>query len=393
MNGILHRIGGYLCIRISGEGALDAVNALNAAGKRFWALCPEEDGFSLRCSLFDADGIKQLLDGMGAKYGMERFRGLPRLLRPFKKRPGLFVGMLLAMLICYAAGNVVWDVRINCNGEYNEAAVRQALSELGVSVGVPVKSINIYRSELQFLVNNNDFSDIAVNIEGTVASVELRLKREAPRHPPLLGYCDIVAKEAGVIKSITARHGVPAVKAGDTVEAGQLLISGLMVGKFGENYLYHAEGSITATVQREFFVAIDLESSRKEYTGREKSFVAYEILGKEFKMYREGDSGFEKAEIYTETVPITLFGMKTPVQKYKVTYKEYKIVEESISEAEAERRAYAALKAYIERETGKATDVQAVCTHNEETGFTELSAIITVETEIGVESVNSVEAQ
>lgn len=382
MNRVLHSLGGYVCIHISG---IDAVNELNAQGRRFWDLTPEEGGFSLCCSLFDADGIKEALDEMKAEYSIEHFRGFPRLLRFFKNRLGLLLGLFAAMAIVFMSGNVLWDVRINCNGEYDEAAVLQSLEELGVAVGVPIKGINIYRSELQFLVNNREFSDIAINLEGTVASVELRLRREAERHPSLLGYYDVVAKESGVIKSITARHGVPAVKAGDTVEKGDVLISGLMVGKFGENYLYHAEGSITAVVGREFFVAIPLESTRKEYTGRTESRLCYNILGKEFPLYRKEDSGFESTEIHTETKAVTLFGLKTPIKKQSLLYKEYEIVAERISESEAKRRAEKALAAYIEREGGTVIDLQSQCQYNKETGFVELSAVITLETEIGID--------
>ncbi len=387
MNRLLHSLGGYLCIHISGKGALDAVNTLNSENKKFWALTPGEDGFSLCCSLFDADSVKELLEAHGVTYQAESYRGLPALIRRFKTRWGLLVGLVVAMLTVYFSSTVVWDVRINCNGEFDEAAVRQALEELGVTVGVPIKDIDVYRTELQFLVNNSEFSDIAVNLEGTVASVELRLRRVAERHPPLVGYYDIVAKEAGVIKSITARHGVPAVAVGDTVEVGQVLIAGLMEGKFGESYYYHAEGNVTATVQREFYVAIPLETTRKEYTGNVEKRLCYEILGAEFKLYRKELSGFDKAEIHTKTSPVTIFGLKTPVKKQELYYKEYIITEEHISVAEAESRACTALEAYIQREGGKVLEVVPLCTYNKESGFVELVASITVETEIGIEKV------
>ncbi len=390
MNRTLHAVGGYLRMHIR-TSTIDTVNELNNSGKIFWELTPEEGGYSFCCSLFEADEIKAFLQEREVEYSVERFRGLPRLLRYFKNRLGLLLGLLFAMIIVYMASTVVWEVRINCNGEFDEAAVRQSLSELGVNVGANIKDINVYKSELQFLVNNKEFSDIAVNLEGTVASVELRLKRVAERHPPLTGYYDIVAEEAGVIKSITARHGVPTVKAGDSVEAGQVLISGLMVGKFGENYLYHAEGTVSALVQREFYVSIPLETTRKEYTGKTERRLCYEILGKEFNLFCREESGFEKAEIEPKTTKVTFFGMKTPVQKHELLYREYVIVPEFITKAEGERRAAQALEAYLEREQVKASDIQTQFTYNSVTDSIELLAIIQAESDIGREQLNILE--
>ena len=61
----------------------------------------------------------------------------------------------------------------------------------------------------------------------------MRLEQGVP--PPetavLTGHADVVAAEDGVIKRLTAFAGTPAVKEGDFVRAGQVLIEGQEMGK------------------------------------------------------------------------------------------------------------------------------------------------------------------
>ncbi len=385
MKRLLHGIGGFLKLRLRGEKALEAVNVLNKSGLSFWELLPTEDGYSLCCSLTEADAICRSLQELGAEYEAERIRGLPSLLYPYRKRFGLALGFLLALLTVYLSTTVVWDIRLNCNGEYDKAEVMQALSELGLEVGTPLKSIDVYKTELQFLINNKYFSDIAVNIEGTVVSVELRVKRVAERLPSRLGYYDLVASEDAVILSVTARHGVPAVKAGDTVTAGQLLVAGLMEGKFGEQYLYHAEGDIKALVVREFFASIPLESTKKDYSGKTQDKLTYTVLGKDFDMFSDADTDFEKAELYYDTVPVYVLGLRLPIEKTRIRYREYTVVHERISKETAKHRATDALNAYLQRQDGEVLSVESRCVYNPETDAMEIYAIAELVTDIGIE--------
>ena len=68
---------------------------------------------------------------------------------------------------------------------------------------------------------------------------------------------DIVASEDGVISSIITRNGIPQVKAGDTVEKGQILVSGAVpVYDDGQNIvkyqIYEADADITILTKTHF---------------------------------------------------------------------------------------------------------------------------------------------
>jgi len=384
---LLHFLFGYIKLEIRGKNALEYINTLYNEGYSFWGMSYGEDGYTISCSVKDGDKLTARLMELGAEYKVKDQKGLPFFAYHYRGRLGLLVGLLIAMLIVYASTRVLWDVRIECNGDFNEEQVLSELKELGVCDGASIKSIDVYKAELGFLINNKGYSDIAINIQGTVAAVKLRLRVDAPRQEEKQGAFDVVASEAGIIHSVSAIKGAPAVKKGDTVAAGDMLISGTMQGAYGEYYIHHAYGSVKARVYREFSVIIPLETTEKVYTGREEEKVSYYILGKGFDTFKSEFSAFERADAETSVKELSLFGAKLPIEKHRLVYKEYEIKPQTITKEEAARRADNAFMAYVERELeGEVLNTQKECVYNEELNAVVLNGTVELITEIGLET-------
>ncbi len=384
---LLHFLFGYIRLKIEGKAALLHINTLYGEEYTFWDMVSAEDGYFISCSVKEADRLRQRLDALGASHSIVAQKGLPFYVYPYRQRWGLLVGMLIAMAIVYASTTVLWDIRIDCNGEYDEAEVLKELAELGVYDGANIKGIDVYKAELGFLIANKSYSDIAINIQGTVAAVKLRVRTNAPRQEEKVGAFDVIAAESGIIHSVSATKGVPTVKKGDTVATGDVLISGTMQGAYGEYYLHHAYGSVKARVYREFSVIIPMQTTEKVYTGRTEEKQSFYILGKGFDLFREEFSTFEYADVESSVRELELFGAKLPIKKHRIVYKEYEIVSKTISEEEAARRANAALEGYIERELGgEVLNTQTQCRYSPELDAVTLNATIELIAEIGAET-------
>ena len=237
------------------------------------------------------------------------------------------------------------------------------------------------------MINNPHFSDIAVNIQGTVAAVKLRVRTESPKQEEKTGAYDVVAAESGVIHSVTATEGKPTVQKGDTVNAGDILISGIMQGAYGEYYVYHAYGSVKATVYREFYVTVPLKTTQKVYTGEKETKVSYVVLGKSLDTFVSEFTEFDKADVETNTKKLSLWGVSLPIEKQILTYEEYVIAEQVLSVKEAEKRANNAFEAYKERElTGEIINTETECVYSEEQDAVIFSGTVELITEIGTEA-------
>lgn len=383
---LLDFIIGYVTVKLGGDGALGLVNLLKNEGMKFGSPRVGENCYYIKCSVFHADAIKARLDQLGADYEISEKRGVSFAAYRYRGRSGLLVGAFIAMLIVFGSTRVIWDVRVDCNGDYDESAVLSALSKLGVECGKPISAIDVYNTELTFLVQNPQFSDVALNIQGTVAAVRLRVRTESPRQEEKTGAFDVVAAEAGVIRGVSAIKGVPVVKRGDTVDKGDVLISGVMQGAYGEYYIHHACGSVTASVYREYTAVIPLKANQKVYTGKSKTKTSFVILGKRADLFISELSPYAKCDAETAVSPVTAFGLRLPIVKESVTYREYTVVPRELTEEEAELQAKASFEAFLEREIeGEIISSSFECRYDGELDAVVISGIAEVVTEIGVE--------
>ena len=82
-----------------------------------------------------------------------------------------------------------------------------------------------------------------------------------------------MAKKSGVIEKITAQNGTARVNVGDTVEKGDILIEGIMEGKYTDPRLVHSMGEVKAKVYYSKSEKIYYKNDSLKETGKhEKKF-------------------------------------------------------------------------------------------------------------------------
>ena len=87
--------------------------------------------------------------------------------------------------------------------------------------------------------------------------------------------CDLVAAKSGTIRSMVVREGVPQVEVGDTVEAGQLLVSGRIpvTGDDGAeitSHLVRADADIEAETTEEYEKKLPLVRTVRTPAGQKR---------------------------------------------------------------------------------------------------------------------------
>ena len=132
-----------------------------------------------------------------------------------------------------------------------------------------------------------DLSWMAINLHGTRAQV---LVREAVKKPPaedgsVVG--DVVAESGGIVSHMEVLSGEAVCQEGDTVAAGDVLISGsvkLPGPKYGGGVdlgwsQVRAAGRIYARTWRTLTAQVPLEAQVKQYTGSEETCWSLTFLG------------------------------------------------------------------------------------------------------------------
>ena len=186
----------------------------------------------------------------------ERCFGLPFFLFAYRKRPGIFIGLVLAFAILFASGSVVWDIRVSGNTSVDTATVKRELAEAGFDLGSSVKT-DVDRISNSLLSRSEKISWLSVNMSGTVAYVQIR--EEAHFAEKDNSPCNLVASRDGTIERIESSCGAVCIEVGQSVKKGEILVSGIRGGKSGNYELVQASGEIFAIVSREFSVEVPLK--------------------------------------------------------------------------------------------------------------------------------------
>ncbi len=212
-------------------------------------------------------------------------QGFPALLKRYRRRVGIALGVLLSAAIIALSGTVIWDIRIEGNIRLEEAEVREALEECGLTLGKVRRRLNTDAIENRVMIESDDISWISINIIGTVAEVQIRETEVIPKADELYGAANIVAAKDGYIEYFEDTRGNIIAEIGDYVREGELLVSGLYESDVGGRYYTSAKGRVMARTESEFAVSVPFEYQKKVYTGREYTEKYLIFFEKEIKFF------------------------------------------------------------------------------------------------------------
>ncbi len=282
---------------------------------------------SLRCTLRNAKKLKMLCAQNGISVVSAEEKGLPRLLGRYRKRYGIFVGLLLCAVLIFLSGRFIWDIRIEGERNLPEAEVRQILEVCGLKIGSNISRLKTDVIQNRVLIASDKISWIAINLSGTVAHVEVRERQTGngsvdPESANLVAICD------GQIEVFEEVRGNIIVKKGDFVKEGDLLVGGIYDSE-AQGFIYTcAKGKVMARTEEKHHIEIPLKYEKKVATGESFCEKYLIFFNKSIKIY----SNSRKMTSTCDTIDTveylkTASGEKTPFGIRTVRYIEYEYVE------------------------------------------------------------------
>lgn len=211
--------------------------------------------------------------------------GLPHLLARYRRRIGLLIGGLMGLSVLLASFGVVWDIRIEGNEQMSLREVREELTAAGLYVGLPLSELDAGQMAIQIQLASERLSWVSINMNGTVAYVEIRERTPTPPTEPLAP-SNLIARHEGIVEELEIYRGVPVVKAGQAVREGELLVSGLYDSQSVGWRVTRAAGKVMARTEHVFEVDIPLKYEEKEYDDTpivKKTLIFFE---KEIKLFK-----------------------------------------------------------------------------------------------------------
>ena len=321
--------------------------------------------------------------GIGAEISGKR--GVPAAFAFCLRRPAVPLGLILLAVWLFWSGRLVWDIRVEGNGDVPAEEIVEVLASLGFEIGTDYTRVDFDQLHADYVAAQNRIAWLSVVMDGTVARVQVREMLPGGSEPPPAGTAaNVVASAGGVIEEIDVREGTAAARAGDVVRPGQVLISGVIENKDGTSRFEYASGEVWATVAVPLSVEIPLERGEYRETGREKTRFSIKIFKKTINLSRNYGIAYATYDKIDTIGRVCLFGtLDLPIWIERHAARETEPVTVTLTEEEAAGEARTAMRALIRRETENGTLLVKQFTERCEGGVFRLDALLYLTRDIG----------
>ena len=328
-------------IRVEAAGAYPErlINLCAARGLAFWEL-EWVDGTTIRLtvSFWHWKRLRALARRAMCELTMLRSDGLPAAALRMRRRYVFLAGGALCLLTLCVLSRFVLVVEVTGNERVAGAVILAELERQGVRPGAYIPSLDVKAIANRALMELDELSFLAVNLNGCRAEVVVR-EAEAP--PELLDQdtpADVTAAAAGIVLDVQATAGQALVEEGDTVVEGDVLITGfidLPEPAYSETdagiYVVHASGTVTARTWRTLRAVLPLTAAVKEHTGESVTLWSVRLLGRRVNFYQNSGISYDRYDKIIQTDVLTLpGGWELPFSVTRETARAYTLRERDL---------------------------------------------------------------
>ena len=231
----------------------------------------------------------------------------------YRHKRWFLLGMTVFAGMIYILSLFVWQIDIDGNRKYTDALILQALAQMDVKTGCRKSEIDLPEIEEELRIMYNEITWVSASIAGTKLQIELRegdlkisgssgggqtgnVKRVENRenNPKTQNGesetdlpANLVADEDAIITNLVVRRGTVAVRYGDEVKKGDVLIEGKV-------YIYNedetlkkvdyltAEGDVFGKYQELYEKHYQRKHEVRSYKGKNYRELGVAIVGKSF---------------------------------------------------------------------------------------------------------------
>lgn len=262
---------GTVTFLITGAFPEKLINLCLRNGLPVWGIKHLPEGIEASAYAEHYHRLRPMARQTGTKVRIAKKSGLWVYRHRYRRRKGFLAGLLCVLLALIIASQFIWRVDINGCVTIPEGELRAELAEMGVKPGVRAAKIDARILQQQLRLLDGRIAWIAINIVGSTAQVEVR-ERDIPPDPidPDERVGNVVAACDGQIRYMEVYEGESVVKIGDTVRAGDIIVSGIIEDQYGNRQFKYARARVMAHAYEDQDVAVPLKQPQWVITGEPK---------------------------------------------------------------------------------------------------------------------------
>ncbi len=343
---------GTVRIKISGDYCERMLNVIATNNISFWKPKRKNDSVYITVLLKDIKKIRALRKNIGVKIKFSQRKGFPFVYSKYKHRYGLLIGIILFLVILNILSDRLWIIKINGNQAVSDTQIYDFFTSKEVKSGVMMDEIDSGVLKQELIMSFKNIAWASLNKQGSVLEVNLtefdnQNKNESPSN--------ITSEYDAVVKKIDVSKGSVAVKVGDTVSKGQLLVSGIVNYGAG-NAFVHSSGEILAEIHEKQIVKVKKITMNCAPSGKVLKRKALNFMGMKIPLYLGGVAGDYSVENTKRN--LKLFGQEIPVVLYEKKYIFENRMFYEINESDAKDISYSMAEKYYKELDGKIIKIE-----------------------------------
>ncbi|MRX71308.1 sporulation protein YqfD [Bacillus lacus] len=348
---------GSVSVHVSGIGIERLLNDSLRNSISVWSVKRHgDDTVSFFIKLKDVHAFRRIIRGHECTCRFQQRKGFPFLLKKTGRNSGFAIGFAAFLCLIFLLSNMVWGIKIEGAVPETEHRIQKEL-----------KAMDIKPGKLQFLVKNPDeiqkqltdrigqITWVGVELRGTTYHLKVVEKNQPQQEKPL-GPRNIVAKKKAVITRMFVEEGKPLVNIHDTVQKGQVLVSGL-IGNEGAGKLIPAKAEIMGETWYKSTIFVPLSTTFQVFSGNDITMYYLSAAARDLKFwgYRQELPG--QFELEEEVRPFRFLKWELPVSFKSRVYRERETVQRKYSNNEAALAGIQTGKAQILQKIGDGAEI------------------------------------
>lgn len=285
----------------------------------------------LEIDYLDYAKVREIVVNLGGRINIIKSNGFVFFLGGIKKRMSLAIGSVLFLGIIFYLSTYIWSIEVEVQKNIPPFEIRKELNQIGIKPGIAKKNIDVKEIEKKLENINDEILWLRVRIEGSTLKVVIQEKINPPQTKSY-EYGNLVASKDGEVKRVYTFAGRSAVKTGELVKKGDVVIEGID-GSEGNEYILPPRGIVIANTFYEKSMNVKIAGTYLERSGRKDSDIYVEIFGKKIylKKATKDFESYDKIEMSGKLFNKVLYYER--VENEIVVTKE-EAIEDSVSKLE-----------------------------------------------------------
>lgn len=301
---------------------IDFMNAIRQSDIICSWLGSKKDVYLGQAYTRDMKTIRNIAQELNISIEEKSKKGFFHTLKKYRKRYGIFVGILICLTIWIVLSNVIVTIEIKGNKNVSDEVILSSLESVGIKKGAYIPNLNFKDGEYQLKLSNENIA--WCSIQNTNGRLLVRID-EMVTSPEMLHDnipCNLVAKTGATIISFSVLNGQLMTPIGNGVTENEVLISGIFKNDKETVRYVHAMGTVIGEYQEDISLSQSLTEDVVTTSNDIKIYKDLDLFGLKIPLH-VGKKDTLNSCVNTSIEYLKMFGNNIPVGIVTTESKKY----------------------------------------------------------------------